>query len=344
MEWLLSNKLGATFVPFSAAVKDTEGVPRQKFTKGVVKVGKFVKDSTKQQFEVTDELLENVIKQFSRMKANGVKVPMPNMHHNDGNPKENMGYVESFFIKGDELCMTCELIGTEAIEAAAKSDVSIKIESEWTDGSSNVYDRPCVHVAMVTDPVVTGLGEFVAIAASMRGKKMDFEAIKKALGIDEAMTEENAQALILSAGEKHTAKVKELEGKVSELGKEKETIEASLKDRDKKPVPDKTLVMLSQDNLDLKLKALVEGAKLTPAAKDKFVAEFGTTEAITLSLQADRAETVGKFIEILLINDPVKLKEISAAQVTTLSHSVHDDKDDKMLEDDADKRRQAAGQ
>ena len=91
MAWILSNKIGLTFVPFSAAVEDTKGIPRQKFTKGIIKIGKFVKASAGSQFEVTSELLDNWIKQFSRMQTNGVKVPIPNSHHNDGDPKNNMG-------------------------------------------------------------------------------------------------------------------------------------------------------------------------------------------------------------------------------------------------------------
>ena len=218
------------------------------------------------------------------------------MNHNEGDPKNNMGYVTSLFRKDDMLHMTCELIGKDAIEAAAKSDVSIKAESDFTDGDSNVYDRPIMHIAMCTDPVVTGLGDFVAIAASMRGKKMDFEAIKKALGIEEAVTADNVEAMVLSAGEKLATQIKELEEKVSKLDNAKTVIEASLKDKDKKPTPDKTLVMLSRKNMALELKGLVEGARLTPAARDKFVQEFGIDEAITLSLQADRTELVEKFI------------------------------------------------
>ena len=352
MEWLLSNKLGATFVAFSAAVNDDKGVPRQKFTKAIIRIGKFVKDAEKKQFEVTSELLDNWVKQFSRMQTNGVKVTIPNVHHNDGDPKQNMGYVTSLFRKDDTLHMTCELIGTEAIEAAAKCDVSIKAESELVDGESNRYEKPITHVAMVTDPVVTGLGDFVAITASMKGKKMDFEAIKKALGIEEAVTADNVEALVLSAGEKFTKQVKELEEKVSELNttntavvKEKEIIEASLKNRDKRPIPDKTMVMLSRKNLELELNGLVAGARLTPAARDLFVSEFATNEAVTLSLQADRTETVDKFIKILQTNDPVALKEVSATQtIAQLSNNPKDGKPDTSLVDDANKRRKAAGQ
>ena len=113
-----------------------------------------------QEFEVTSGLLDNWVDQFSKMKANGVKVSIPNMHHNEGNPEHNRGWVSSVFRRGNSLFMTCDLIGEEALRAASVSDVSIKAVKEFTDGEGNKYDMPLTHVALCTDPVVPGLFRF----------------------------------------------------------------------------------------------------------------------------------------------------------------------------------------
>jgi len=296
-----------------------QGQPVQSFTKEIIRRGRFIKASADQEFEVTSELLDNWVKQFSRMKENGVKVTIPNMHHNEGDANQNQGYVTNVFREGDSLFMTCDLIGENAIAAASRSDVSIKSIEKFTDGEGNEYDRPLVHVAMVTDPVVPGLSDFVPIAASMKGKKMDWKKIAAALSLDvETLTDETAEEAIIASiterGEKSKKEVEEANTAKEAAVKAKAEVEASLRGKD----PDPQVVKLSRKNISHELNDLVAGAKLTPAARDKFASAFLTDEAMTLSLKTGSMEHVETFIEIMKANNPVELRGKSGPQTMEL--------------------------
>lgn len=299
-----------TKVAFSAtsSIVDVDGVPRRKFRKDLIRVGTYVKDAADLEFQVTRDTLDHWVARFVEMKENGVRVPIPNTHKSAGDADQNRGYVDDIFIDGDTLVMACEMIGEDGIEAAAKSDVSIYSPEEIVDGKGIRYERPIEHVALCTDPVVPGLGEFIPLAASLRVKEqeMDLEKIKKALGIKEDLTVDNVEELILS---KHDAMV----GELKKLSDEFTAFKASATKEITKP--DEALVSLSADNRRMKLEGLVEAAKITPAVRDKLVKIFVDTEPLTLALSNGTAKQFDSIFEALKDNDPVKLKEQTGRQV-----------------------------
>jgi hypothetical protein len=73
----------------------------RRFRKELIRVGRYVKAADGIEFEVTHRTLRHWIMEFARMKANGVRVPIPNGHHNAGNADQNRGYVESLIVDGD---------------------------------------------------------------------------------------------------------------------------------------------------------------------------------------------------------------------------------------------------
>lgn len=284
----------------------------QRFRKAIISTGRFIKEADDMEFEVTPETLSHWVTTFKAMKKNGVKVPIPNMHSGDGDPEQNHGWVEDMFVDGDSLVMTCDIIGDSSIDAASKSDVSISSPGEMTDGKGNKYVRPIVHVAMCTNPVIPGLGDFVPIAAS-RSKEsiMDWKKIKEGLGIEDELTDETAPAIVLSKFSALVSKIKAMEDKDKEKGESK--------GGDKDPElskPDPMLIKLAADNRGMKIDSLVAAGRITPDVASKFKKMYVDIEPLTLALSNGTADQFDELVNALVENDPVKLKEVTAAQVT----------------------------
>ncbi len=163
---LILSQIGDGFAPLSGTTPD-HGVPTRRYHKALIRVGEYVKAAAGERFTVTPELLSHWARTFGQMKANGVEVAMPVTHERAGDPDANRGYVEDLFVEGDTLIGVCRLIGEDALLAAARSDVSIFAPATFTDGKGHQYKRPIVHVALVTDPVIPGLGAFIPLAASL---------------------------------------------------------------------------------------------------------------------------------------------------------------------------------
>lgn len=329
-----------------------DGVPRAKFRKTLIKKGQYVKDSENLEFTVSDGTLKHWATQFKRMTENGVRVPIPATHDGEGDPDKNRGYVVDMRVEGDELVGTCEMIGEDAITAAARSDVSISSPSTFVDGKGERYDRPIVHVAMVTDPVVPGLGEFVPIAASRRRvKTMDWTKIKEKMGIDVEITDANAEELILSHVDKVDKELKELKEQHEALTKKAEELKVELSKGSNGAVRkavDPLLVKMTAENISNKFDGLVRAGHVTPAVKDKLTSIFvgeGEPTALEASMKSveDPTKVIDQVVEALKSNDPVRLGELTGPQsdVDTVKLSRDKDNADVLLED-AKRRAEAA--
>lgn len=345
-----SAQTGHTWLTM-AGPSTIEGVPHQRFRKPVMKVGKFVKDSEGLEFEVTSDTLTNWALQFGRMKSNGVKVPIPNMHAGDGDADQNRGYVDELFVDGDQLVMLCDMIGEDAITAAARSDVSIKSPPHLVDGDGCEYIRPIVHVALCTDPVITGLGDFVPIAASRKksakeNSDMEWIDVQKALGSEKTITDENASELICSRLTDLGKQVSNLEGTLKKAtnvpNKESKNSTEESTNKDKLPFDPLTVKFLCS-NRELKLQRLVDTGKMIPAQL-KALAKYTDPKLVTLELQSGgRIDEFDKLVEVMEMWEPVALGEHSGAQLLELSRNVDgsDGSADAMLKN-AKARREAA--
>ncbi len=303
------------------------------FRKPLIRTGSYVKESEGLSFEVTPETLSHFAIEFGRMHKNGVRVPVPLTHTND--PSANQGWVKEVFVDGEELIGIIELAG-EGVRLANTTDVSIYVPPSITDGKGNKYTRPIAHVALVTDPVIPGLGPFEAVAASRlttKEKSMPFAKLQAALGVKEEVTEANVETLVLShiktKDEELKATAKELktaQEEASNKNKELEALQLSHKPREVDP----TMMDLVRDNRNMRLANLVQAGRITPAVKGEIEKAFLAEPELKLSLQrADR--TFDKVCEILMKNDPVELREISGPQAVALGR--HEGESDVLVKD-----------
>lgn len=326
--YILAASMGAAVAmsPPTAA----NGQPVQRFRKELIRVGSWVHPDTGQDIEVTPERIDHWVAQFARMKADGVKVPVPSDHSNAA--KDQRGWVVEMFREGDSLIGLLEVTGQDAILEAARNDVSVQILdlTQTTAGGLKEYPDAIGHVALTPVPVITGMKGMVAISAS-RGTvnvpvfrlstgATNMEALKKvasAMGITvaEDATEESVLAAILSSIEasKKTSEV--------EAAKAKETAAALSLARTElaKHTPAKYDAMtleLSRENRTNKIDALVNAGKITPAVADALKVTWCPADDAALSLSLGQNGTFKDTLAALDKNDPKVLGEQTKAQHT----------------------------
>ncbi len=318
-------------------LKVKDGVPSQLFRKEVIRVGHFVKDEDGIEFEVTPGLLKHWKTTFDQMKAGGVDVPIPAGHTDD--PENNHGFVRDMFVEGNSLYNIMELIGEGSIDLAKRNHVSVYVPPKFVDGKGNVYKRPILHVALTPNPVIPGLGNWEAVAASfsLKGKEMNWKEVQEGLGIEDEMTDETAGKLILTRFKGLKEKQEELQLAFDELKKVSEKGD----ENGKPPVvkPDPMLVKLSIENRLMKLNGLVEAARITPAVRDKLEEQYASEESLTLTLSrgGDNFDTL---VAALAENNPVELAEKSGPQTMLLSMNTADGKNPVV--EDAKRRAEEA--
>jgi len=298
MHLLLSQ--ASPFVPISAA--SDKG---RTFRKEIIRKGTYYKASQDMRFEVDDAALDNWEAMFALMEKNGVRVPAPVTHTDD--PEANRGWWSSIYREGDSLYGHVELSDPEL---AKTCDVSLYSPAEFIDGKGNKYVRPIVHIALVTNPVIPGLEPFTPISLSQENP-MDWTKIKEALEIEEEMTDENAEELILAAIEKLKKPEEEEE---TEKPVVEEPVAAAAKE------VDPTLLSLAQDNRIMKIDQLVADNKITGAVAKQLKERFaGKKLALVLSSKMD--DGFDAVIASHRENDPIKLGEHTKGQTIQLSNS-----------------------
>ena len=152
--------------------RNPDGIERKRFRKELIRTGHYEKQNGAENIDITPALLNHWVKTFSLMATHGVRVPLsasPVPHADTEDPNTNAGWLVSVDTDGASLFGSIEVIGKENIEKAVANDVSIYSPQEWTDGKGNVYERPITHVALTPYPVVAGLSDWTAIAASFTG-------------------------------------------------------------------------------------------------------------------------------------------------------------------------------
>jgi phage I-like protein len=326
----------SVFLSLSGVTTRDDGSTGGRYRKEVIKKGKFVKATDGVKFEISDFVLSNWVTQFSKMKKNGVKIPVP-LGHNES-AEANRGWVEELFVDGDALVMICELYDKDVDDLVKRNDVSVFSPPEWTDGKGHKYVRPIRHIALTPVPVIPGLDEFRPLAASFGDdemKKTDLKKLGADIGITDELTEENAAKLILSHCEKLKSGVDAAERKADSIDKQFKALKAEVDKKGDKPQIDSTLLSLAHDNRSMKLDALVSAAKVTPAVRDKLFAIFVGDDngALRLSLESKTSDIFDAVINALAVNDPVKLGEQTAAQKLELDDPNRGGDSDVLVKD-----------
>lgn len=295
-----------------AAAETVEGTPRRRFAKELIRCGLYYKAADNLEFEVTPDTLVHWRNTFQAMKAAGIRVPMPATHERSGDPDANRGYIDDLVIDGDSLIGIATMIGKDGIDAAARSDVSIFSPPYYVDDQKRRWERPIMHVALTTEPVVSGLRDFVPIAASRNAQETamieQIKTLVKAAGIDTEVTAANAGDLAKQAAAAITAARTK-----SAIGGQNPPATAT-----SAATPDPMLVKLAADNRRMKLDSLVAAGRITPAVRDKLAETYIGKENGALTVALSRGDDGSQFdalVAALAENKPVPMGELSGPQL-----------------------------
>ncbi len=273
-----------------------------RFRKELIKVGKFIKASTDQAFEVTTATLDHWVETFNRWIANGNKVPVPLGHEAANSPDKNAGWVVKMHREGDVLIGFLELVDKKL---ALTTDVSICVEDEFIDGKGNKYDQPITHVALTTRPVIPGLGAFTQLSLSLGDTQMDVKMLAKMLGLSEDSSEELVLAGITKLVETKVAPP------AKTLGLETPVAVAV----------DPLLIKLMGENRQAKLTTLLSAGLITPAVGEIIKKKYVEVESLTLSLSKGTDDGFDTLFEVLASNKTVELGEKTSAQLLELANT-----------------------
>jgi hypothetical protein len=326
------------------------GAPRQRFRKTVIRTGEFHKASDGIRFKVTPATLDHWVSQFGAMKSAGVEVPVP-----DGHGGENLGWMKELFVDGEELVAIVEAIGDDAIRKVQRSRGSLRSPPTFEDHSGNTYTRPITEFAVVDNPAIGGLGEFMPLAASRdRSITMDLKKLAERFGITEKFDEATAVDVF---GKRFDAEKQ----RANDATKKAETLQLSLDQtkaqldeakRGKPDVPiDPDVLELSRESRVEALDALVQASRITPAVRDALAKAFvgePADKTLELSLRAKRVagtDTFKAVVAALKENDPVELaKERTGPQGDlVLANQRQGGGSSNAVLSDMQKRRQQAG-
>ena len=140
------------------------GTPLARFKKELIATGVWERPGTEQVMEVSRERMDEWVRKFYEMKAEGIKVPFPYDHSYDS--RDNAGFVTELMREGDALYAIIEVPREEdaGLMGTVIQEVSISVNPSFTDGTGRPWGEVIEHVAATTYPVVTGQENFVALA------------------------------------------------------------------------------------------------------------------------------------------------------------------------------------
>lgn len=149
-----------------------EGGDGLTYIKELIYTGNFVKSTKEgeQEFTVDEQKINHWAHTGNRMLNNGVKVPFP-LKHTD-NPEATRARMLSYTTGLNDdgiyaLFGKFRFRDAEAAKLAKTTDVSIFVPADpFVDGRGNKYEYAIKHVAFTDHPVIPGLSDFKAIAAS----------------------------------------------------------------------------------------------------------------------------------------------------------------------------------
>ena len=339
---LADTGLAGEVQPISGLWTDENGVPRRRYVKDMIRVGKYKHPRDGWELDVTVEKIDEWIEKFRQMKAAGVDVEIAKDHSMKAD--DVVGYVVDMYREGDTLYGVHEMRGSDAIDLAARvKNVSVLIDRDYVDGKGNKYGEVIVHSALVQQPVVPGQSDFKAIAASRSGGEVqevpmllsgDFEMansdevlekLRELAGLDEGDEQVVMSKLTEMISELKTAK-EAAEAKIKELESSNAELIAASKAANEQVDPD--VLEERAETAEEKLQSLVEKAKITPAVAKKLqaalIGDSGARNAYALTRKASGMDVplAKQILEALKENDPVELGEKTKAQSVALARQV----------------------
>lgn len=279
--------------------------------KEVLRTG-FWTDGNKDQFNIDLALMEHLQREHREMMADKVETPIVLSH--DGTSK--FGNVWDLEIEADtvdgklvhKLVAVCDFKDEASLAEAKRNDVSVYIPPKRMTGVGKERLRVLHHIALTPWPVVPGLADWAAVAASFAIAKeipkvetlLDDLAALFEVEIAEDASEETIAALILAAAKKFKAELDELKGK----GDDKKDDE---KPEEKPPAiaasfnPGAGLVNTVKKAREQQINALV-GTCITAAVAKELKDEYCGDKAIQFALSDEKGDDFDKLIERLSKN------------------------------------------
>lgn len=291
---------------------DVAGVPRGLFLKEICRAGTYRKSNGNKpgrELRITHDDFNSFTRRYAEMleAAGGDQVlPVVKTHDGDNSdPANHRGWVlglihrkdivlsakarealgpagaamiaQSELIKPDSLYAVVELIGAEAMQEAASTQVSIGW-GDTVDGKGNTYANALVHVAHEVRPLVEGMKPYIQLASKADRKESpvtldNAKALLAKLGITaDDLNDDNAFSKLSAA----------IDGKLEALKQaETKAASAAANTAKKSEPPDAHIVSLVEDSVRTKVGHLVEAGLLTPAARDKILtAAIGDKSAV----------------------------------------------------------------
>jgi len=266
------------------------GQPVRTFKKEIVQAGQWRHPADGQLIDIPQARLSHWKTQFDRMEANGMKVYAPSDHTRQ--PDANRGWVTAMEVVDDKLVATMDLIGEDAIKLASRIDVSIQAR-DLKDGKGNKYPDAIEHVALVADPVITGLEPFViqlsrakTLGLSIGGSAMEsLKKIAAAMGIEAGEMDENDLTAAIMA---HWGKSKGESDKISMSLNSVQSENATLKLSAKPVEVDPDVLESAARGVEAELSMLVMSRQITPAQKKLWSDLLCGTEAKRPALMLSR--------------------------------------------------------
>lgn len=347
---------------FAIAASDAQTAPFQPvegdstlYRKELVYPGQFIKRKAEDgsvafNLFVDDLALDHWVKEFERMKAAGVDVPL-NLGHVVDDPERRRGTVESLKKEPNpergtnSLYMYARFRDPEAAKMAATSGVSLYAEPSMIDGKDNKYTYPITHVALTDHPVIPGLQGWQAIAASLvpaglpqpqeESAMTPMQALAQEMGVEfpEGASDDVVKAAIIEAwnSESPDASAEEIPG--DELGDE---LPMGGEFGDELPMGDEFGDELPADELGLGM--MGEDPDASCSAGGQFPASLQASFASTVKAVAAARGTQIDSLVVMRKITPARAKEIKAKFTTpqrvtfALSHGdIGDGFDDLML-------------
>lgn len=312
-----------------------------RFRKQVIYKGGFVKaqGDTRLAFEVDEALLQHWHNTFKAFQASGVEVPLPLGHTED--PEKRRGTVLDLEIaldakKRPSLFSIIEFSDAEAAKLA-RSDVSIYVPPDWTDGKGQKYYRPIRHVAITDYPVIPGLEKFQVLAASLTEEtSMTLADLAKKVGVE---------------GEDDAALADGIVALIEDLKKQVETAKGEEKKPEEKKPEEKpapvaaAFTSMAVELRQTKINKLVGEGRITTAVGTDLATRYCDPKKVELVLSSASVDDFDAIMGILAKQEPViNFKGKTGPQSLSLSGT--DGKDGKPQESslvkNAERRRAAA--
>jgi hypothetical protein len=299
----------------------------KKFRKDIMRVGKFYNHTESGEevtYDVTPERLQNWVTQFEAMKKAGVKVPVPTGHNSD--TAGNNGWVDKLEVDGDRLVAEMS-IADDKKDIVQRADVSIFAPEEVVDGEGNVYPGAISHVAMVSEPLVSKLGDFQPIAASRIPVYSTNSSSQILAELNSKVIEKDAVIAELKKLDNERSKINvEITAKLELSHKELEGIKAQLQKSQEELVAERQVVPENEKEMKAQLLAidterLLKAGRIDPKSKNKL-------DILMKDLICYRRNysIVEKVIAILNANIPVQFGQRTGKQgVSPVSHMPSED-------------------